>query len=194
MKLPIRISIIVLAGFLVGCKSAQVAQPLTGKLAGSDPESQLEFWHTLAERPITSNDEAFHGILLFAEGKDDAKSYDERVEALRTRKMLPTGFKEPANQAISRGTLAVAITRAAQIKGGVMLHVMPNSPRYATRELMYMDLYPPSSPNQTFSGAEFLGIIGRIEDYQRGNPANVPAAVMPGQMQPPATQPATRPE
>jgi hypothetical protein len=46
---------------------------------------------------------------------------------------------------------------------------------------MFVGLYPPSSPNQTFSGSEFVGIIGRIEDYQRGNPADVPAAVLPGE-------------
>ena len=41
------------------------------------------------------------------------------------------------------------------------------SPRYATRELRYIGLFPQSSPQQTFSGPELLGIIGRAEDYQR---------------------------
>ena len=41
-------------------------------------------------------------------------------------------------------------------------------PRYAVRELEYASVFPPSSPQQTLSGAEFLGIIGRAEDYQRG--------------------------
>ena len=41
------------------------------------------------------------------------------------------------------------------------------SPRYAVRELQYMNLFPQSSPQQTFSGQELLGIIGRAEDYQR---------------------------
>ena len=40
-----------------------------------------------------------------------------------------------------------------------------DNPRYAVRELMYMDLYPPSSPQQTLSGTEYRGNIGRIEDY-----------------------------
>ena len=29
--------------------------------------------------------------------------------------------------------------------------------------------------------AAYGGIIGRAEDWQRGNPANVPAAVLPGE-------------
>ena len=28
------------------------------------------------------------------------------------------------------------------------------------------------TPNQSFSGNEFVGIIGRVEDYQRGDPEN----------------------
>ena len=32
------------------------------------------------------------------------------------------------------------------------------------------------------SKGEVVGIIGRVEDYQRGNPADVPAAVLPGEM------------
>jgi hypothetical protein len=40
--------------------------------------------------------------------------------------------------------------------------------------LVYLELYPPSTPNQTFSGAEYVGIIGRIEDYQRGENGDIP--------------------
>ena len=152
---------------LAGCGAAKVANPLTAELAGNDPDSQLAFWHTLAERPVTSNDEAFHGLLLFVDDEDPTQDYAERVETLRSRQMLPTGFDRPADEAILRGTLAVAITRILDLKGGLMMHLVGPSPRYATRELLHERIYPPSSRNQTFSGAEFLGVIGRIEDYQR---------------------------
>ena len=33
--------------------------------------------------------------------------------------------------------------------------------------MVFLGIYPPSSPNQTFSGTEYLGIIGKAEDYQR---------------------------
>ena len=164
-----------------GCQTAKVAQPLTGKLAGNDPDSQLEFWHTLATRPVTSNDEAFHGLLLYADGQDPAKDYSGRLGVLKSRKMLPEKFDAPADRAVERGPLAVAIVRLLDIKGGVMLR-LTGAQRYAVRELQFLDLYPPSGPNQTFSGTEYLGIIGRLEDYQRGNPAEAPAGVMPGEV------------
>ena len=176
---------------LTGCHTAKIAEPMTKEQAGNDPDVQLDFWHNLAEHPVTSNDEAFHGVLLYLDQNDPAEDYNGRVALLKSRKLLPDNFDKPAEEAITRGTLAIILVRALEIKGGLIMHVFGPSGRYATRELMYMNLYPPSSPNQTFSGSEFLGIIGRIEDYQRVNPAQAPAALLPGEIEehdlPPAT-------
>jgi hypothetical protein len=60
-------------------------------------------------------------------------------------------------------------------RGGLTTSLFGPTPRYATRELMFLNVYPPSTPNQVFSGTEFVGIIGRVEDYQRGNPEQVVA-------------------
>ena len=160
-----------------GCQTARVAEPLTAELAGNDAEAQLAFWHALAERPVTSNDEALHGLLLYLDGEDAAADYAGRVDALKERGILPSWFHRPADQAVLRGTLATAIVNALQIKGGVTMRVFGPWPRYAVRELRYMNLYPASSPYQTFSGTEFLGIIGRVEDYQRAQAGEPEPAV-----------------
>jgi hypothetical protein len=197
-KLTAQLAILI-SLLLTGCHSAQVAEPLTDKLGGNDPDAQMEFWHTLAERNLTSNDEAFHGLLLYLDTEDPATDYAGRVKALKAKGLLDAGFNQPAHQAIQRGILAQALVRALKIKGGLMQRLTHDNPRYAVREMMYMDLYPPSSPQQTFSGTEFLGIIGRIEDYQRGNPADYPAAVLPGEKEhgvtgdKPTSRPTTRP-
>lgn len=165
-----------------GCQASHNAQALRPELAKNDEDSQMEFWHSLTDVPITSNDEAFHGLLLYLHDKDDAVDYAGRVRHLKDEKLLPAGFNEPADAPATRGTIAIALVRALHIKGGLNLHLLPMSGRYATRELQFLNLYPPSTPNQTFSGNEFVGIIGRVEDFQRGNPADVPAAVLPGEM------------
>jgi hypothetical protein len=175
--------IVLLAALLAtGCKSAYVDDPLTQKFGGGDPESQMEFWHQLSERPLTANDEAFHGLLLYVDGNDPNENFEQRVAAMKARKMLSKNFDQPANQAVHRGVLAMAICRALDIRGGVNMHLLGPTPRYATRELMWVGIYPVSSPRQTFSGTEFLGIMGRVEDWQRGNPANAPAAEMPSEV------------
>src|SRR5262249_24498005 len=108
--------------------------------------------------------------------QDPAADYAGRVQVLKERKLLPPNFNAPADAGVDRGALAVAICRTLKIKGGLMMHLTNTAPRYAVRELQFMELYPLSSPNQTFSGAQFLGIIGRMEDYQRGSlTSDIPA-------------------
>ncbi|MEX2216788.1 MAG: hypothetical protein WD768_21920 [Phycisphaeraceae bacterium] len=172
---------------LTACRGpAQVGEPLTEKLAGSDPESQMEFWHELYQRKLTSNDEAFHAILLFLDGKDEAAAYGDRVSSLKARGLLHDSFNGAANDAVSRGDLAVVIVNALKIRGGLILTVFPRSPRYATRELQYIGIYPTSSTNQTFSGGQFVSIIGRLEDYQRSRPAKAAEAPVAPQEDAPA--------
>lgn len=181
MKLQAIILVSLLA-FLTGCHGPKVAKPLTQELGNKDDaDNQMEFWHRLGERPMTSNDDAFHGLLLYMDGKDASADYDARVRELKSRKILPSRFDRPADEAVTRGNLAMALIKVTQIRGGVMLMLTGPTPRYATRELVYNGLYPPSSPNQTFTGSEYVGIIGRLEDYQRGNPADKPAASLPGE-------------
>ena len=184
-------TVLVFCVVLAGCHSPKTGKPVEQKLSGSDPDAQAEFWHSLTDDPVTSNDQAFHGLLLYADGKDDSASYTDRLHALKTRGMLPYKFNEPADQAATRGTVAMALLKLLNQKGGVTLHVLGPTPRYAVRELMFLNVYPPSTASQSFSGNEFVGIIGRVEDYQQGNPASVPAAVMPSEMNTPAA--ATRP-
>src|SRR5689334_20102419 len=103
------VGVLVAAGAaLAGCQSAHVAKPLPEKLFNSDASAQMDFWHELAAQKLTSNDEAFHGLLLYLDGKDDAKDYAGRVATLKSRKMLPADFGRPADEAVTRGTLSVA--------------------------------------------------------------------------------------
>ena len=140
--------------------------------------SELEFWHTLETRRLTTNDDAFHGVLLYIDGDDPTTSYEARVGVLKQRGMLPTDFHGGEDEAIDRGTLAVALVKTLDLKGGLTMHLFGASPRYALRELCYRRIYPESGEQQLFSGAEFLGIMGRVEDYKEGDPANFPAKVL----------------
>jgi hypothetical protein len=164
---------LLLRGQLLGCQASRVGEPVTARHGGADPDEQMEFWHTLADQPVTSNDDAFHGLLLYVDGQDPATTYADRVAAMKSRGMLPANFDEPSEQGVTRGTLSVAIAKALNLRGGLLMSLLGATPlgptpRYATREMVFLDLFPPSSPNQTFSGTEFLGIMGKLEDYQRG--------------------------
>jgi hypothetical protein len=169
---------VVCLGFaaVAGCQTARVEQSVVSQLGGADPDAQMDFLHTLADQPVTSNDDAFHGLLIFLDGSDAAATYEDRLQSLQSRGLIPNDFNAEANEAVSRGTLAVAIVKALNIRGGLLMSLLGPNPRYAVKELQYMDLFPPSSPNQTFSGTEFLGVIGKLEDYQRGGDDNAQIA------------------
>jgi hypothetical protein len=159
-------------------------------LAGNDPAAQLQFWHALPERTAVSNDEAFHALLLFVDGQDAAGSYEQRVKLLKDKRMVERSFGGGAAEPLRRGTLAVALTQVLSIKGGLTMRLFGPHDRYAVRELQYAGIYPPSSPQQTFSGQEFIGIIGRAEDYQRAREEGELAVEAPPVEPPPGDNPA----
>ena len=115
------------AAAFAGCNSAQVAQPLTNDLA----ESETAFWHELSNRPVVSNDEAFHAILLMANDEDAADNYAARVAAMKAGGLLAADFDEPANQAVKRGDVAIATCKLLNIKGGAIMRAFGPSRRYA---------------------------------------------------------------
>ncbi len=166
---------------IVGCAATKVKDPLTPTVTKIvDPlSSQLEYWRGITNRRVICNDDAFHGLLLFLDNQDKNADYTGRVAQLKSRKLLPQNFNGSGDDALSRGTMAYAILQALHIHGGWVLTVFGPTDRYALRELMDMNLFPRSSPEQTFTGAEFVGIIGRVEDYQDGESAFIPAQTLP---------------
>ena len=160
-----------LALLLAGCQAAHVRDSVTAKFPGDDEGAQLAFWHDLAEHDLTSNDDALHGLVLYLDSADPAKNYDDRVAALKARGLLPKDFHQPADLAVERGTVAYAIVKILHLRGGWVMHLFGPTPRYAVKELVNEDIFPPSSPQQTFSGSEFVGVIGKLEDYQSSSSA-----------------------
>src|SRR3954447_21960234 len=112
-----RTILLILTCLLMGCQAARVTQPLTRSVGGDDADAQLEFWHQLEQQPITCNDDAFHGLILYLDQSDPSADYVSRVEALKSRGLLPRGFNRPGDEAVTRGTVAVAISNALKIKG-----------------------------------------------------------------------------
>src|SRR5688572_10427449 len=111
------ITILFVALMLGGCAMPKAGPSLTKDFGKDDPESQLEFWHRLGDKPMTTNDDAFHGLLLYLDGKDASADYAARVSTLKSRKLLPSGFDRPGDEAIQRGTLAIALIKATKMPG-----------------------------------------------------------------------------
>jgi hypothetical protein len=159
------------AGALVGtalaaCGRTMVQSPLDTAYRPGDGEADLRFWHTLPVHSAVSNDEGLHGLFLLADGTDARRDYEGRLVDAKERGWLRQSFNEPADMAMRRATLARALCVVCQVKGGVMMHVVGPAPRYALRELIHLEIMPPSSEMQVISGLEYLGIISRAQDYR----------------------------
>jgi hypothetical protein len=163
---------------LTGCHAAHVEKSVQAGLGDTDADAQdVEFWSRLYGSPLIGNDDALHGLILFFYNEDKCADYPARVSFLKEKGLLGKDFEAPADRAFTRGTFAVALAQGLEVRGGVMHTLFPMSERYAVRQLAAEQLFPESSPNQTVSGTDFVGIVGRAEDYQRtqAKPAPAPA-------------------
>ena len=149
----------------VGCETTHRASPLITEYDQANAEAELDFWHGLAQQPITTNNDAFHGLIELAHEQDPAGSYEERVGWLKGEGLLDDSFDAPADAAVKRGTVAQVIARILKIKGGVTMRLVGAHPRYATRELVYLDIMEPGTAHQSLSGIEFVGAVGRARDF-----------------------------
>lgn len=151
---------------ITACQRSIVQEPLNTNYPVEDVNESLNFWHSLADRNVVSNDEAFHALINFANQSDPNENYAQRVAWLKERKMLKNSFDRPHNEAVSRGTVAKIITHMLNLKGGLTIQLTGISPRYALKELEYFKIMPPSTEHQGLSGVEFIGIITRAEEVQ----------------------------
>jgi hypothetical protein len=152
-----------------------------GPSTSAQPEDTTEFWHQLARRPVATNDAALHALVLYLDERDAADGYAARVDSLKQRGLLPADFQGRADAPLHRGTLAYAVVKATGIRGGITMQLMGPSGRYATKALEARRIFPAGSENQPFSGAQFVGVMGRLEDYQRGDATAKPAFLLPGE-------------
>lgn len=174
-----------------GCQRSYVPATIDTNYPASDVSKELEFWHELPSRSAVCNDEGLHGLILLADGEDNAGSYAKRVEIAKERGWVGKNWNEAGNMAMQRGTLASAVCQICKIKGGVMMRLAGPIPRYATRELVFMRIMgDPSTENLSITGLEYVGVISKAQDYVTMNGAPpAPAAAQPAP-QAPAEPPA----
>lgn len=154
--------------FIAGCQAVRVEQPLSQAAGWDAAGAEAQFVHELRQRPLVSNHEAAHALLLWLQAPD-AGGYEQRIAELRRRGMLPRDFAGRPDDAMDKGTLAVALARALELKGGLTMALTGITPRYATRTLEHHGVFLPSSPNQLLTGAEFVAILGKAEDHRKGS-------------------------
>lgn len=143
------------------------ARTLTqGSAVDQHATDDAAFWSAIEDDRTLTNHDALHGLFLLADGADPNATYEDRVQAARNRNWIPPGAPNPvANESTTVGRVASVAAQIAEVKGGLSMRLSGPTPRYATRELIYLGLLPDRTENQSMSGLEFIDLMGRLEDH-----------------------------
>ena len=172
-KLRIRVGTMVavcgLAGGMVGCASdgsraADVGvgfRPLVAQSAiESSPASDasgLAFFDELEGKPLASQDDAIHSMLLLGTGTS-APSYEQRVMMAKELGYVERGFDRPGRQAVTMGDVA-------EMASKILEGNRPASAEEAMAKLVHREIAPASArPNQGLTGAQLVSMAGGVRD------------------------------
>lgn len=183
----VALALAVLAG--AGCERARVEDSAVDRFPAASQE--LDYMEALGKQVVVTNDDALHGLITFADGADLCPDYDARVKVAREKQWVGESWNAPADESATVGWMAVAGCRIAGVKGGLSMRLFGPTPRYATRELVFMGVLPLRTDNQSLSGSEFLDYLNRLGRIQRyGKPvALTPSGLEDGEGVDPAGAP-----
>ena len=182
----VRVSMVSLLAFLVGGCVSMPQAGVVGTEADVRDGGAIELYDRLDDVRMVSTGDGVRAMNYFvARGRGIPADYAGQVAALRSKDLLAADFDTPAERALDRGTLARFVASALDLPKGLTASVVGYNGRYALRELQFRGLIPTSSPNQTLTGPELIGILARAEAFER-------EATRPGPGRGPGIAPPTR--
>ncbi len=146
---------------LAGCRPYVMSNSAVDQYPSADQE--IEFLGAVERMPAVTNNDALHGFILLQDGSDPCTSYEARVQEGRKRGWFRGGSPQKPNEAAKVGWMATAGCVVMGVEGGVSMRLFGPLPRYATRELVYMEILPLRTENQILTGAEFVDFINRLD-------------------------------
>jgi hypothetical protein len=118
------------------------------------------------EEPAAAYGDAAYLVLVGAGLLKDGEAAERALAVLEERGWAIAG--KGAGDPLTLGEFAYLVMRSYGIPGGLMYHVAPG-PRYATRELEYLEVIQGKGrPGSVVSGERAARILGRVLDYKEG--------------------------
>lgn len=182
MRTEVRAVSAALVALLAACKPYVMTNSAVEQFPKADQE--IEFLAAVEKMPAVTNNDALHAMLILQDGDDRSADYQaRRAEGVR-RRWIDAGALANPNEAAKVGWMATAGCRVMEVKGGLTMHLVGPIPRYATRELVYMEILPLRTENQVLTGAEFvdyLNRLGRLAGKNRRDKPESPLGVPAGE-------------
>lgn len=154
---------------LPGCTRTVAEYALVNREDARNDE--FVFLEQLENVPAVTNDDALHALFLLDRGEDPFETYEERYEEARRLGWVPLkGEVPPALESTTVGMVSVAVVRIAKIRGGLTTRLIGPTPRYATRELVFLNVIPDRTAWQALTGPELIELLGRADRLLLGKP------------------------
>ncbi|NBX24917.1 MAG: hypothetical protein EBQ99_02520 [Planctomycetes bacterium] len=146
---------------IAGCRPYVMSNSAVDQYPSGDQE--IEFLGAVERMPAVTNNDALHGFLLLQDGADACTSFESRVQEGQKRGWFRGSTPQKPNEAAKVGWMATAGCVVMGVDGGVSMRLFGPLPRYATRELVYMEILPLRTENQVLTGAEFVDFVNRLD-------------------------------
>jgi hypothetical protein len=136
--------VMVLVGGVAAAQSNEVIDDILEQDAATFGQAAYIVLLGAGEAPEDASVEEVYGSISWSDWNLEQKSMDE---------------------AVTLGELSYLVMESFGISGGIMYRIVPG-PRYAARELDYLDFFIGSgSPYRTVSGQEMLHVMGQALDF-----------------------------
>ena len=143
-------------------------------------DQEIDFLGEVQGMNAVTNNDALHAFFLLQDGQDPHPDYAARRREAQRRGWMRRDASELPNAAAKVGWMATAGCVVMQVKGGLSMALLGPTARYATRELVYMEILPLRTENQILSGGEFVDYINRLDRIAGGSRAPRPADPLEG--------------
>ena len=130
--------------------------------------NSADFLDRASEMQVMDIDNAMVGMCLLLEGQDNHKEFQTRLDFLKQRGLVPTGWTLSSAQPLAKGQLAYMVYRACGIKEkGVTLALFGPTRRYCLRELQYQGMMAEGDQSMPVTGMEYVAVMTRADVYKR---------------------------
>ncbi len=164
IKQPVMLLAALWLATVTGC-GTQPGLVVSPEAALPAQENSAQFLDRISTQQVVSQNDAFRGLLLLSDGKDQSETFDQRVALLRQRGVIASRWSCRAEKSITRGKLAYMIYQSCNIPGGVILSLTGPSQRYCLRELQYQGFITEGAVYGQVTGMEFVAVLTRADAF-----------------------------
>ncbi len=166
--MPSRSLLLCLLVWCTGCSMERTRVETSAVVQFPGPDDTLDFWDTLADQPVATNNDALHGLILLHDGDAGIlDSWPQREARAKAVGWLPADATLDPDESAAAGHLAMAGCAILDVRGGLSMRLWGRKPRFCLRELVHIGVLPGISEHEALSGAEFIAFIESLEDRQR---------------------------